>query len=310
MAIGFTSIPIFAADQREIQAQGPEGALRGTITRAQIPDSPLALIIPGSGPIDRDGNSFLGLRINTYRLLAEGLATQGVSTVRIDKRGMYGSVAAIKNPNAVTINDYAFDIKTWVAAIRKETDARCVWLIGHSEGGLVSLVAAQHLPELCGLVLVAAPGRSLGLILREQLESNPANASILDDAKSIISKLEAGNKIEAASMNPVLLPLFHPDVQDFLISQLTLDPAKLIAQVKKPVLILQGLRDIQVSANNAVLLKEANPNAEIKWLENTNHILRTVKSDDRSVNLQTYSDISLPLADGVIDSISAFIQKH
>ena len=45
------------------------------------------------GPTDRDGNNPLGITSASYRLLAEALAEQGVSSVRIDKRGMFGSKA-------------------------------------------------------------------------------------------------------------------------------------------------------------------------------------------------------------------------
>ena len=130
------------AKEAEIQAPGPEGPLKGTITTAQNPTPPFALIVPGSGPIDRDGYSPIIGQTNTYKLLSEGLLKHGISTVRFDKRGMFGSAAALSDPNAVTYSDYASDVKTWVATIQKQTGAKCVWLIGHSEGGLVSLVAA------------------------------------------------------------------------------------------------------------------------------------------------------------------------
>ena len=309
VVIGLVSIQVFAAPM-EIEAAGPEGVLRGILISAQASDSPVALIVPGSGPTDHDGNNPLGLKTDTYRLLAEGLSAKGVSTARIDKRGMYSSAQAVKNPNAVTIDDYAADIKSWVSTLRQKTGARCIWLVGHSEGGLVSLVAVQNSEDICGLVLVAVAGKSLGQLLREQLKANPENAPIMKEAETIISKLEAGNRVDASNINPVLLPIFHPEVQGFLISELMLDPAKLVAQVKKPVLIAQGMRDIQVSVEAAGLLKNANPQAELKLLENTNHVLKTVERDDRNANLQTYSNPSLPLAANVVDSINSFIQKH
>jgi pimeloyl-ACP methyl ester carboxylesterase len=52
----------------------------------------------------------------------------------------------------VTISDYVSDIAVWVRAIREQTGASCLWLIGHSEGGLVSLAAAQEIGDVCGLL--------------------------------------------------------------------------------------------------------------------------------------------------------------
>jgi pimeloyl-ACP methyl ester carboxylesterase len=149
-----------------IEASGPKGPLAGTLLRTPGTQGPVALIIPGSGPTDRDGNNPLGVRAASYRLLAEGLFHQGVNTVRIDKRGMFGSAAAVVDPNAVTIADYVADTDAWVQAIRATTGAPCVWLIGHSEGGLVALATAKEVKNLCGLVLVSAAGRPMGDVLK------------------------------------------------------------------------------------------------------------------------------------------------
>ena len=111
--------------ERQLTAPGSQGSLSGTLLDAGK-RAPVVVIIPGSGPTDRDGNNPLGVRPSTYRLLAEGLAARGITTVRIDKRGMFASKAAIANPNAVTIADYAADAHAWAKAARVATGARCV----------------------------------------------------------------------------------------------------------------------------------------------------------------------------------------
>src|SRR6476620_4570229 len=117
---------------------GPKGGIAGTFVDAGR-GSPVVLIIPGSGPTDRDGNNPMGVTAAPYRLLAEALATKGVSSLRADKRGMFASKAAIADANAVTIADYAADAHNWIGMLRERTGANCVWLLGHSEGGLVAL---------------------------------------------------------------------------------------------------------------------------------------------------------------------------
>jgi pimeloyl-ACP methyl ester carboxylesterase len=177
----FSSVAVFAAAQAaslaavqtEIHAPGPNGSLTGTVLTPDFTKGPVVLVVPGSGPIDRDGNASNAVRASTYRLLAEGLATHGIASVRIDKRGLYGSRAAVSDPNSVTIGDYADDVKTWISVIRRRTAAPCVWVLGHSEGGLVALAAAQTASDLCGLILVSTAGRPLGAVLREQLRANP-----------------------------------------------------------------------------------------------------------------------------------------
>ena len=46
---------------------------------------------------------------------------------------------AVADANAVTIDDYVADVEAWIGVIRKQTGLPCVWLLGHSEGGLVTL---------------------------------------------------------------------------------------------------------------------------------------------------------------------------
>jgi uncharacterized protein len=294
------------ATQTFVQAPGPLAPLRGTML---VPASgaPMVLIIPGSGPTDRNGNNPLGVRASTYWLLAQGLAQRGIGSVRIDKRGMFGSRAAVADGNAVTINDYVTDTESWIATIRKQTAVSCVWLLGHSEGGLVALAAAQKASDICGLVLISTAGRPLGEVLREQLRANPANAPILDQAMAAINALEAGKRVDASQMNPVLLPLFGPQIQGFLISVFSYDPAKLISTVTKPVLIMQGERDLQVSVADAERLKQASPAAKLVLLADTNHVLKTVTSDDRQANLATYTNPNLPLAPGVVDAVASLV---
>ncbi len=272
--------------------------------------APMVLIIPGSGPIDRDGNSGAGLKAASYKLLAEGLAGRGIGSVRIDKRGMYASGAAVPDANAVTIDDYATDVRAWIGTIRQKTGAPCVWLLGHSEGALVALVAGKNPSDICGLVLVSAPGRPLGEVLREQLRSNPANAPILDQAVAAVDSLEAGKRVDTKNMNPALMPLFRPQVQGFLINEFSYDPAKLVAAFPKPVLILRGQRDLQVSEQDARRLHDANPKTKLVLLPDTNHVLKAVTSGDMAANIATYADPSLPLAPGVVNTVADFIETR
>lgn len=294
----------------DIEARGPAGPLRGTLLSPPVSHAPVVLIIPGSGPTDRNGNGPNGLRAATYRLLAEGLARRGIATVRIDKRGMYGSASAVPDANDVTIGDYANDVHAWAAPIRKRTGVSCVWLLGHSEGGLVALVAVQkNTADICGQILVSTAGRPLADVLREQLQSNPANAPVMANAMSVLDSLEAGHPVTAEQIDPALTPLFRPGVQRFLMSELTLDPAALLAAYTKPVLIVQGQTDLQVTVADAERLKTANPRAELALIPKANHVLKAVSTPDRQENLAAYGNPDLPLADGVVDAIADFLRS-
>lgn len=295
-----------AAVSAPIIAPGPQGDLAGTFVDAGK-GAPVVLIIPGSGPTDRDGNNPLGVTAAPYRLLAEALADKQVSTVRIDKRGMFGSKAAVADANAVTLADYAADTHAWVKAARERTRAKCVWVLGHSEGGLVALTAAQQPQGICGLILVSTAGRRLGDVMREQLKANPANAPVLDDALAAIDSLEAGKPVDVSAMHAALQQLFAPAVQDYLIDLMAADPAALASATKLPVLIVQGGRDIQVSEADARALATAQSKAKLVTVPAMNHVLKSVASGDRAANIAAYADPSQPVDPALVEAIADFV---
>jgi hypothetical protein len=301
--------PPVAAQGVEIETAGPAGLLKGTFLAAAAPDAPVLLIIPGSGPTDRDGNSPLGVKAASYRLLAEALAARGVSSARVDKRGMFGSAAA-GDPNKATVGGYAADIRSWVKALRGRTGARCIWVLGHSEGALMTLAAAAHDSDgICGIVLVSGAGRRISDVLREQLGGSPQFAPHLERAMTAIARLEAGQRVDTAGMDGVLMSLFAPQVQDYLIDLFKHDPAGLAARVRVPMLVLQGGQDLQTGEADARRVAAANPRARLVLLPQVNHVLKAVAGDDRGANAATYSDPSLPLAPGVAEAIAEFVKR-
>ena len=279
------------------------GELKGQFITAGE-KAPVVIIVPGSGPTDLDGNNPMGVSANSYKMLAEGLAAKGISTVRIDKRGMFSSKAA-GDANAVTLDIYAQDYRDWAKAVKTQTGQECVYLLGHSEGGLMVSAAAADNADVCGLILVAAPGRSMGDILREQLKANPANVIILKEANAAIDTLEAGKKVDTSELNPLLKPLFNDSVQGFLMSVLKVDPAALAKRADKKTLIIQGTHDIQVKPEDAKLLADAT-GGTLVLIDGMNHVLKD-SPKNRVGNMMTYSKPDLPLSPEMVDSISEFV---
>ncbi len=281
--------------------------LHGTLLTPAGPTRAVAVILPGSGPTDRDGNNPEGLVASTYRLLAEGLAGQGVATVRVDKRGVGDSAPAMIAEQDLTFQTYVDDARAWAIEAARVTDRACVWLMGHSEGSQVALAAAQGGNEaVCGLVLLAGAGRPARVILREQFQAGLPQA-LLAPAFAALDDLEAGRPV--ADAPPELAALFRPSVQPYLISWIGLDPVDLIEEYAGPVMIGHGSTDIQVSMTDARALSEAQPTARLVVWDGVNHVLKLAPAD-RAANMATYLDQALPLAPGVVDDVASFILEH
>jgi fermentation-respiration switch protein FrsA (DUF1100 family) len=147
-------------------------------------------------------------------------------------------------------------------------------------------------------------------ILREQLRANPANAPVLDDAMTAIEALEEGKRVDVSAMHPALQSLFAPQVQSFLLDMFAKDPAALASKVTKPMLIVSGGRDIQVSEVDARALAAAQAKATLKTIPPMNHVLKDVATDDRAANMATYSDPSLPVNARLVETIAGFVRTQ
>lgn len=300
--------PMAARETITTTHAGLQGELAGTLEGDLGEDVPVVLIVPGSGPTDRDGNSPLGITAQSYKLLAEALAQRGIASVRIDKRGMFASEGAVPDPNDVTVSDYVADLESWADTIAQRSGGQCIWLLGHSEGGLISMAAAAKDPaRYCGLLLVASPGVNTGEVIRAQLAANPANAPIMPQVDTIIAKLKAGESVPLGEMHPGLIPLFGPQVQGFVGSLLRQEPAELIGAHDLPVLIVNGREDLQTPAADAQTLAAARPDAKLVLLDGVNHVLKQVPNGSRAENIASYSDPDLPLAPSVADAIADFV---
>ncbi len=288
----------------ELTLDRRDASLSGTLLLPEQTEE-VAVILPGSGPTDRDGTAPAGLNSNAYRLLAEALALEQVATLRADKRGVGRSTG---DGNAVTLALYAGDTGAWIDLLRARTGQACVWLIGHSEGGLVALRTATQRDDICGLILLATPGRPISQILLEQLRGAPALAPHLPMAEKAILSLIAGQPVPPENLPGPLIGIFAPPVQPFLIDLFSVDPAQQARKIGLPALVVSGTADLQINAEDARLLSDALSQGELFELENMTHMLKTAQDNTRSGNLATYADPTIPLTEGLVDRIATFIR--
>ena len=288
-----------------IEEAWSSGGLHGSYARpAEGPQrGPAVLIIAGSGPTDRNGNG-PQLSTDTYRKLAEGLAASGIRSLRYDKRGIGESRAMATKEENVRFEDFVANVVTAANDLSKRDDVSAVFLAGHSEGAILALAAAATAHPR-GVVLLCAPGRDLLSILRAQLKGK-LPPELENPANKILDALASGNRVE--DVPPPLLPVFRPSVQPFLIGTARYDPAKMIAQVKAPVLVVHAAHDLQVAQEDFDLLRAAKPDARFVILPESNHTLKASPADVQG-NLALHQNREAPLDPGLLPPIVEFVKE-
>jgi pimeloyl-ACP methyl ester carboxylesterase len=288
----------------DISLKTKTGEIFGTLTIAnKVKKSPLVLIIAGSGPTDRNGNSTMGLETNCYKLLSEALASNGISSLRYDKRGVGQSAMAMVSESDLRFETYSNDAAEWVTMMKNDKRFSRIIIAGHSEGSLLGMLAAQQ-TEASAYISIAGAGKPADILLQEQLR-NQLPFNLILESNTILDSLKMGKTV--TNVNPVLLSLYRPSVQPYMISWIKYDPAKEIQKLHIPVLIIQGSTDIQVSTDDAKLLSEAKPDAKLSIIKNMNHILKVCDSYDEK-NKAQYKMPDLPLDKELIELITDFIK--
>lgn len=291
-----------AWEETPITLETKTGKIFGSLTTPKaFKNGPLALIIAGSGPTDRNGNNPT-MTNDGYKKLAHELAEAGIASIRYDKRGIAASTAAVESESSLVFFDYARDAQDWLTLAKQDKRFTKLVVIGHSEGSLIGILAS--LGKADQFISIAGPGRSIGKVLKEQMAAMPQATQ--DEAFPIIDRLAKGEKVEPISQS--MMPYFRSSIQPYMISWLKYDPQAELQKLKIPVLIVQGTTDIQVSMEDAKLLSAAKPDAKLLIIEKMNHILRTAEAD-RQANLATYTDATLPLADGLVNGIVGFVME-
>jgi hypothetical protein len=275
------------------------GKIFGTLTTPKkFKSIPVALIIAGSGPTDRNCNNPM-MKCDAYKKLAHELAGKNIASVRYDKRGIAESQAAGKNEADLRFDDYVNDAKDWITILKHDNRFTEVIINGHSEGSLIGMIAPSQADKFVSL---AGAGQSADKTLKEQLSGQPQQ--VKDMCFPILDSLTAGKTVD--NVNPMLNALFRPSVQPYLISWFRYDPQIEIRKLNIPVLILQGMNDLQVTVEDANRLSAANQNANLVFIEKMNHVLTSIEGDTQA-NAASYNNPALPLSDGLVDVITDFI---
>jgi uncharacterized protein len=269
-------------DEKELIVDGGGPDLGGTLT---LPEGegpfPALIMIPGSGPADR--NSTIGPN-RLFFDLAQGLAENGVATLRYDKRTFYYQ----QNPETATdsilknltlqeemVDDAEAAFRLLIEQENIDPD-RC-FILGHSLGAiggpLVSRSLEQDEVPVKGLVLMAPPARDLLTIMLEQYEYLNQLGTLSDEL--LEEYLHYGNRIRDAQvgLDETILGAYL----NYWDSVVYLKPLRNFQAQDAPALLLFGERDYQVPRTDMVGWRnhlEENPrdNTRVEQLEGLNHL--------------------------------------
>ena len=283
--------------------------LPGTLTvpRSTRKPVPVVVILAGSGPTDRNGNSLMGIRPNSYAQLAWRLAERGIASLRYDKRGVFG-VKGTFDLSTLTLEDYAADARAAADALAHDVRFSKVVLLGHSEGSAHALLAARGGggPPVAGVISVSGLGRPLTVVLREQLTRQFDSATLVryDTAMSQYLRGETPKDVP-----PQLGMLFVPINQTFMRSLASFDPPAAVRAVRQPMLIVQGGRDLQVRVADAERLHAARPEARLAVVPLANHVLKAASDTTMAGQMETYQNPAIPIMPDVVNVIADWVWK-
>ena len=277
--------------------------LNGTLysPSKQTKKTNLVILIAGSGPTDRDGNQ-KGLTNNSLKLLAEALANNGIAVYSYDKR-IFAQMATGKLDEAsLSFDNFIDDAKAVLLHFKNQKKYHSITIAGHSEGALIGMVAANGNAD--AYISIAGAGRPIDEVLLEQIGKQAP--FLKEEVEKNLATLKSGNTFELK--NQMLASLFRASVQPYMISWIKYHPQNELKKLQIPSLLINGDKDIQVSVQDAQLLQQAKPDAQLQIIPNMNHIFKIIQGDDAE-NKASYTNPELPISTELTSIITTFIRS-
>ncbi len=271
----------------------------GTIlTPQKVENPPLIIFIQGSGPVNRDGNAPM-MKNNGIRKISEELAESGIASFRFDKRIFKMDKLKMREED-LSFDDFVTDVVAIVKFFKIDSTFSKIIIAGHSEGSLIGLLAAKR-TGVDAYISLAGPGRPIDQIIVEQISKQSAELS--ENAKTAFEELKQNDS--TSNYSPYLESIFRPGVQPYMKSWMKYDPAKEIADLNIPTLIVNGGFDLQVDVTDAEILHKAAAGSKLVVPDKMNHIFRKIEGEELE-NTKAYNEPNRPLHPDLIPTLVEF----
>jgi len=298
-------VPIICCGQsiisEEYELYHNEIYLPGTLSYPNSKEKiPLVVFIHGSGPIDRNGNQGFFLQGNYIKQLADGLNNEDIAFYRYDKRTFHEK--NIKKKPSVHIADFAEDANIAIDHFVLDSRFSSIHVLGHSQGSLVAMLLDNK--KISSFISLAGAAQTIDRIIIDQVTRKDS----LMGLKVREHFVELMDKDTITEVEPTLLTLFAPQNQNFLKDWSSIKPMEEIKKLSLPILIINGDKDFQVTINEAKLLHTANPESKLMIIQNLNHVLKDVNTEED--NLKSYTDPNISISNELVSKLAEFIKSH
>jgi len=263
---------------------------------------PLVIMIPGSGPTDRNGNQAMQ-KNNSLRFLAEGLYKKGIATYRYDKRLTKIMKMGQLDESKIDFDHFIEDALEVLENFRDDKRFGSIAILGHSQGSLVGMIAAQNGAD--AFISLAGAGQAIDDVIVDQLAKQAPG--LKDNARESFNDMRLNGVAE--NYSPGLSSIFRPSLQPFLISWMRYEPQQEIAKLDIPILVVNGDKDLQVQVSEAEMLAAANTRSRLVIIENMNHIFKEILGNDLE-NQKSYNEYNRPVMPKLIDEIASFLTSE